>query len=181
MGGPYTAYFVAAAFASSGFLDSHPVLSLAAIFAVSMAVSHADRRPPGAGGLPPLRNAPRLVPLITAIGASFLSPVYFPGPVWIGLSGLSGRENSGGPVAPGRLPDPEIPGRGDCRPRRLLMAALYLFVQRTRVGKAIRGGLRGPARPRRWMGIGIDRMIGDNLCHRGDVRGRGRGSLCPDV
>src|SRR5512139_1556796 len=39
MSGPYTAYYVAAAFYQSGFLDTNPVLSLVIVFLVAMATS----------------------------------------------------------------------------------------------------------------------------------------------
>src|SRR4030042_1333650 len=39
MSGPYTAYYVAAAFHSSGFLDRQPIICLVAIFLVAMATS----------------------------------------------------------------------------------------------------------------------------------------------
>ena len=113
MGGPYTAYFVAAAFASSGFLDRHPILSLVVIFLVSMATSTLIAVLLERVAYRPLRNAPRLVPLITAIGASFFLQYTFRGLYGSGFPGLPGGEDPGGAVALGRIPDPEISGRGD--------------------------------------------------------------------
>ena len=43
MSGPYTAYFVAAWFYRSDFLDTQPILSLVVIFLVAMSVSGTDR------------------------------------------------------------------------------------------------------------------------------------------
>jgi len=71
MSGPYTAYYVAAAFYASGFLDHHPILSLIIIFLVSMATSTFIAVLLERIAYRPLRTAPRLVPLITAIGASW--------------------------------------------------------------------------------------------------------------
>jgi len=68
MSGPYTAYYVAAAFYSSGFLDRHPILCLIAIFVVAMATSTLIAFLLERVAYRPLRNAPRLIPLITAIG-----------------------------------------------------------------------------------------------------------------
>ncbi|MGZ6202525.1 MAG: branched-chain amino acid ABC transporter permease, partial [Thermodesulfobacteriota bacterium] len=79
MSGPYTAYYVAAAFYSSGFLDRHPIISLLMIFLVSMATSTLVAVLLERIAYRPLRTAPRLVPLITAIGASFFLQYTFRG------------------------------------------------------------------------------------------------------
>lgn len=71
MGGTYIAYFVARAFNESGFLDRSPLIALALIFLVSMTVSVVMAVGLERIAYRPLRRAPRLVPLITAIGASF--------------------------------------------------------------------------------------------------------------
>ena len=79
MSGPYTAYFFAAALNSSGFLDRHPIVSLIIIFIVSMATSTLIAVLLERVAYRPLRKAPRLVPLITAIGASFFLQYTFRG------------------------------------------------------------------------------------------------------
>lgn len=71
MSGPYIASFVAVALNRSGFLNRQPVLSLLLIFAVAMATSTLLALTLERVAYRPLRRAPRLVPLITAIGASF--------------------------------------------------------------------------------------------------------------
>src|SRR5512139_819831 len=127
MSGPYTAYYVAAAFYSSGFLDSHPIISLIIIFIVSMATSTLIALLLERIAYRPLRNAPRLIPLITAIGASFFLQYTFRGLYGSGIKAY-----------------PEIPAfKGDMvfGPIRifktqaivivgalLMMLALYLFV-----------------------------------------------------
>src|SRR4030043_846549 len=79
LGGPYPAYYVAAAFYRSGFLDSHPILSLMVVFLVAMATSTLIAYLLERIAYRPLRNAPRLIPLITAIGASFFLQYTFRG------------------------------------------------------------------------------------------------------
>src|SRR4030043_1074152 len=79
MSGPYTAYYVAAAFYRSGFLDSHPFLSMVVVFLVAMATSTLIAYLLERIAYRPLRNAPRLIPLITAIGASFFLQYLFRG------------------------------------------------------------------------------------------------------
>jgi len=157
MGGPYTAYFVAAAFYSSGFLDRQPIISLLVIFIVSMATSTLIAVLLERIAYRPLRNAPRLVPLITAIGASFFLQYTF--------RGLYGSGFQAYPVV--KILEGEWL-LGAFRILRfqavvivaaaLLMAALYSFVQRTRVGKAMRAVSED--KDIAWlMGIDIDRMI----------------------
>jgi branched-chain amino acid transport system permease protein len=157
MGGPYTAYFVAAAFYSSGFLDRQPIICLLVIFIVSMATSTLIAVLLERIAYRPLRNAPRLVPLITAIGASFFLQYTF--------RGLYGSGFQAYPVV--KILEGEWL-LGAFRILRfqavvivaaaLLMAALYSFVQRTRVGKAMRAVSED--KDIAWlMGIDIDRMI----------------------
>ncbi|MCW5855830.1 MAG: branched-chain amino acid ABC transporter permease [Anaerolineales bacterium] len=65
--------------AASGFMDKHPLLSLLAIGLLSMLVSVGIALLTERIAYRPLRHAPRLMPLITAIGASFFWQYYFRG------------------------------------------------------------------------------------------------------
>ncbi|MGB9699088.1 MAG: branched-chain amino acid ABC transporter permease [Thermodesulfobacteriota bacterium] len=157
MSGPYTAYFVAAFFASSGLLDRSPIFCLVIIFLVSMAMSTLIAVLLERIAYRPLRSAPRLVPLITAIGASFFLQYTF--------RGLYGSGFQAYPVIK------ILEGQwlwGEFRILKfqavvifaaaLLMATLYSFVQRTKIGKAIRAVSED--KEMAWMvGIDIDRMI----------------------
>ncbi len=157
MSGPYTAYYVAAAFYSSGFLDRQPVASLIIIFLVSMATSTFIAILLERIAYRPLRTAPRLVPLITAIGASFFLQYTF--------RGLYGSGFQAYPVV--KILEGEWMF-GEFRILRfqavviiaaaLLMAALYSFIQRTRIGKAIRS-VSEDKETSSLMGINVDRMI----------------------
>src|SRR4030043_1988334 len=157
MGGPYTAYFVAAFFYSSGVLDQQPIVCLFIIFLVSMAISTLIAVLLERIAYRPLRAAPRLVPLITAIGASFFLQYTF--------RGLYGSGFQAYPVV--KILEGEWP-IGEFRILKfqavvivaaaLLMAALYAFVQRTRMGKAIRA-VSEDKEISSLMGIDIDRMI----------------------
>jgi branched-chain amino acid transport system permease protein len=157
MCGPYTAYFVAAAFYSSGFLDQHPSLSLIMIFVVSMATSTLVAVLLERFAYRPLRTAPRLIPLITAIGASFF--------LQYTIRGLYGSGFQAYPVV--NILEGEW-AFGGFRILKfqavvivaaaILMIALYSFVQRTRLGKAIRA-VSEDKETSALMGIDIDRMI----------------------
>ena len=71
--------FVAAPLSASGFLDRHPVLGLLAIGLTAMVVSVGIALLTERIAYRPLRKAPRLIPLITAIGASFFWQYFFMG------------------------------------------------------------------------------------------------------
>lgn len=157
MSGPYTAYFVAAYFSSSGLLESYPALALCAVLIVSMATSTLVAYLLERVAYRPLRAAPRLVPLITAIGASFFLQYTF--------RGLYGSGFQAYPVIKPLERHWEVMGVKIIGfqaliivAAALMMAALYLFVQRTKTGKALRAvseDKEGAA----LMGIDVDRMI----------------------
>ncbi len=118
----------------------------------------------------PLRNAPKLAPLVSAIGVSFIFMNL--GLFW---GGLPMKVFGGGNAAaadkdfPALISDRNLLGPGGLRvtPKDLVvigsslvvMTALYLFVSRTRLGKAMRATAQNPAAAR-LMGIDIDRVIG---------------------
>ena len=70
MAGAFVSFFWADAYAKSGFLDRNPAVALAIVTAVAIVVSVGTAVLLERLAYRPLRNAPRLVPLITAIGAS---------------------------------------------------------------------------------------------------------------
>ena len=67
MSGPFTAYFLADALYKSGFLEANPIVGLAMVFALSIAVSTLIAVLLERIAYRPLRGAPRLVPLITKL------------------------------------------------------------------------------------------------------------------
>ncbi len=85
MSGAFTAFFMANALAKSSvkgqptFLDTNPVTSLFLIFLVAITTSTVIAVLLERIAYRPLRRAPRLVPLITAIGASFFLQYSFRG------------------------------------------------------------------------------------------------------
>jgi branched-chain amino acid transport system permease protein len=157
MSGPYTAYYVAAAFYSSGFLDRQPIISLIIVFLVSMATSTLIAVLLERIAYRPLRTAPRLVPLITAIGASFFLQYTFRGLYGSGFQAYPAVKILEGEWLLGEFRILKFQAVVIVA-AALLMAALYSFVQRTRIGKAIRA-VSEDKEISSLMGIDIDRMI----------------------
>jgi branched-chain amino acid transport system permease protein len=157
MSGPYTAYYVAAAFYSSGFLDRHPVISLIVVFLVAMATSTFIAVLLERVAYRPLRNAPRLVPLITAIGASFFLQYTFRGLYGSGFQAYPSVKPLEGEWMLGEFRILKFQAVVILA-AALLMVALYSFIQRTRIGKAIRA-VSEDKDTSSLMGIDVDKMI----------------------
>ena len=105
----------------------------------------------------PLRNAPRLIPLITAIGASFFLQYTFRGfygsgfKTYPAITALSGTWEIGTVI----IPVAQVFVFGSAL---VLMGILYWLVERTRLGKAMRA-VSENKEVARLMGINVDRII----------------------
>jgi branched-chain amino acid transport system permease protein len=157
MSGPYTAVFVAIGLANSGFMDKQPVLYLLIITLVAATVSTVIALLLERIAYRPLRYAPRLVPLITAIGASFFLQYTF--------RGLYGSGSKGFPTIPALQEPWVIFGITFFKPQIIviisavvMMLILYTLVQRTKVGKAMRA-VAEDKEAAELMGIDVDRII----------------------
>jgi branched-chain amino acid transport system permease protein len=157
MWGAFTAFFAASALSDAGMMDANPWLAFLLVLATSMLISMLVAVMLERIAYRPLRGAPRLVPLITAIGASlFLQytargfygsgvrayPSYnlFEGDVTLGPIVISVRELS-------------VIGAAI-----LLMLALYWFINFTRTGRAMRA-VSEDKDVAAMMGINVDRII----------------------
>jgi branched-chain amino acid transport system permease protein len=157
MTGAFTAYFAAAALAKSGFLAQNEVLSFIIVLLISSGVAALVAVVLERVAYRPLRNAPRLVPLITAIGASLFLENTFRGlygagvkayPTWQMFQGsifLFGIEISYSRIVVvfGAI---------------AMMLGLYWFVERTRTGRAMRA-VSDNKDVAAMMGIDVDRVI----------------------
>ena len=157
MSGAFTSFFVARAMAQAGFLDSNPILAIIILLLVSATVSTLVAVTLERVAYRPLRGAPRLVPLITAIGASLFLQYTFRGLYGAQAKGyptpgiLQGRWNIFGmPIA--RTQVVVIVGA------LLLMVGLYLFISRTRTGRSMRA-VGEDKEIAALMGINVDRTI----------------------
>jgi branched-chain amino acid transport system permease protein len=157
MAGAFAGFFFVDAYAASGLLNRHPIVAMLLVTLAAIIVSTGVAVLLERIAYRPLRDAPRLVPLITAIGASLFLQAAFRGFF--------------GPQARG-FPQPEIlAGRVqflglDVPKVRLLvfvvailcMILLQVFVARTRTGRS----MRAVAQDREiasLMGIDVDRVI----------------------
>ena len=160
MAGAFAGYFTATALSGAGFLNASPissVVSIVAMMLVAMAVSVTIAVLLERLAYRPLRNAPRLVPLISAIGASFFLQYTF--------RGLFGSRVYSYPSVSLLNQQLEL---GFARIRFVevlvivsaivMMGILYLFVMRTRVGTAIRAVSEDKATAA-LMGIDVNRSI----------------------
>lgn len=158
MSGTMTAtVFVAVPLATSGFLDEHPFGALLIIMLTSMTVSVVVALLTERIAYRPLRRAPRLVPLITAIGASFFWQYFF--------AGLYGSALVPFPRIAALTGTWTVLGIPILKTRIVVMVAsvimlvgLYFFVMRTKTGKAIRA-VAEDKDVAALMGINVDRTI----------------------
>ena len=157
MSGPFTASFVAQALSNSGFLNKQPIISLAILFVVAMAVSGSVALLLERICYRPLRNAPRLVPLITAIGASFTLQYTF--------RGLFGSGSFGYPAIKPLQQYWTINGIQIFRTQVVVIAGsivmmliLFGIVQWTKIGKAMRA-VSEDKEAAELMGINVDSII----------------------
>ena len=157
MAGAFTAYFAADGLADAGLLDSNPILSLAIIFAVAMLTSMIIAVLLERIAYRKLRNAPRLVPLITAIGASLFLQYAFRG-----LYGSGVRSYPNVAVLDGTFEFAGISVRATqlmvIFSALALMIGLWYLINRTRTGRAMRA-VSEDRDTASLMGINVDATI----------------------
>jgi branched-chain amino acid transport system permease protein len=149
--------FVAAPLSASGFLDRNPALGLLAIGLTAMVVSVGIALLTERIAYRPLRKAPRLIPLITAIGASFFWQYFF--------FGLYGGQVVPFPEIEPLMGNWSIFGIEILKRQAIVIAAsilmligLYIFVMRTKTGKAMRA-VSEDKDVAALMGIDVDQVI----------------------
>ena len=157
MFGAYISFFFSDAWEQSGFLNSNPWLSLGLLIVIAMLASMTVALLLERIAYRPLRNAPRLVPLITAIGASlFLQNT---------ARGFFGAQSRGYGVPTALEGTWTILGVDVNRIQVVVLitvivsvVALSLFVSRTSTGKSMRA-VAADSEIASLMGIKVDRVI----------------------
>ena len=157
MAGAFISFFFADAYQKSGLLNSRPYVSLTILLVVSIVASTVVAVLLERIAYRPLRNAPRLVPLITAIGASLFIQNAF--------RGFFGPQPRGYPrpeILEGGI---EILGIPVAKVQLLVfvtaivsMIALQIFVHRSRTGRSMRA-VAEDSEIASLMGINVDRII----------------------
>ena len=169
MFGAMTAYFVADGLAGGGWINQNPIIGMAIVLLVSMVSSMLVAILLERIAYRPLRRAPRLVPLITAIGASLF--------IANSARGLFGEQVRAYPrleVLQGRWDILGIPVLKTqvvvIISAILLMVLLYWFVERTRTGRAMRA-VSEDKDTAALMGIDVDRTIATTFAVGGLLAG----------
>ena len=157
MAGTFSSFFVAQALARNGILESSPLVGILVILLTAMAVSTLVAVVLERVAYRPLRGAPRLVPLITAIGASLFLQYSF--------RGFFGARVRGYPTIGGLEGQLTLFGLTFRRNEVVvilaaivLVVALYLFIQRTVTGRSMRA-VGEDKEISGLMGINVDRVI----------------------
>jgi branched-chain amino acid transport system permease protein len=169
MSGAFTAYFVAVAIADAGILAAAPIVGLAVILAASMLTSMTVAILLERIAYRPLRGAPRLVPLITAIGAALVLQYSFRGLYGTGVRAYPQIE-----ILVGRM---EIFGIPILRSQAvvivaavLLMFGLWYLVEKTSTGRQMRA-VSEDKEVAALMGINVDRVIATTFAIGGLLAG----------
>lgn len=169
MSGPFTAVFLAIYLDDVGFLNAYPIISIILITILSAVVSTTIAVLLERIAYKPLRGAPRLVPLITAIGASFFLQYAFRGLYGSGLKAypeidiLQGSFQIGN-VSIIKTQAVAIVGAV------IMMLVIYAISQYTRVGKAMRA-VSEDKEVSALMGIDVDRTIMNTFALGGAAAG----------
>jgi branched-chain amino acid transport system permease protein len=160
MSGAFGGYFAATVLSGAGFLNQSlltAIVSVLLMIAASMLIAVPLALLVERIAYRPLRNAPRLVPLISAIGASFVLQYTFRGFLGAGIYAYPDVTvlNQELPLGDIRVKWVEILVVASAF---LMMGILYLFVMRTRVGTAIRA-VSEDLDTAALMGIDVNRAI----------------------
>lgn len=156
-GGALIGYFVAKALAANGLWDRTPFLSLLLVLLVSTATSTAVAILLERVAYRPLRSAPRLVPLITAIGASFFLQYTYRGLFGAGIKSYPSVQMLSGHITLLGFKILKLQALVILA-ALLMMAFLYWFVEKTKTGRAMRA-VAEDTEIAALMGVDVDRTI----------------------
>jgi branched-chain amino acid transport system permease protein len=155
--GTFGAYFLAAALARNGAFETHPLSSLVAIVIFGAVISAAAALLVERLAYRPLRGRGTYAPLITSIGMSFALQQSARGMFGSGVKSYPDAGWLSGTLTLGSmsLPKIELIVMGVAA---AAMAGLYLLVNRTRIGTAMRATAEDP-QAAALMGIDINRIV----------------------
>jgi len=157
MWGAFTAFFAASALNDAGMMEANPILAFFLVLGTAMLVSMVVAIMLERIAYRPLRGAPRLVPLITAIGASLFLQYTARGFYGSGVRAYPDYNLFDGVLAFGPIAMSVKQGVVIFAAFSL-MIALYLFINRTRTGRAMRA-VSEDKDVAAMMGIDVNRII----------------------
>ncbi|MBX3054905.1 MAG: branched-chain amino acid ABC transporter permease [Anaerolineae bacterium] len=157
MSGAFTTVFIANYFNRVGFLNTYPLLAILILMVIAALVSMSVAVLLERIAYRPLRGAPRLVPLITAIGASFFLQYSFRGFYGSGFQTYPTVTALSGTFTVGRVTIPVVQVVVFFA-AIALMSGLYWLVERTKMGKSMRA-VSEDKEVAALMGIDINRVI----------------------
>ena len=157
MWGAFSAWFTAAGLNDAGIMTASPVISFFLVLATAMIVSMTIAILLERIAYRPLRGAPRLVPLITAIGASLVLQYTARGFFGSGIRAYPSYTLFDGSVDLGFI-SVGVDVMVVILAAIALMLALYVFINRTRTGRAMRA-VSEDKDVAAMMGINVDRII----------------------
>jgi len=157
MWGAFTAFFAASALNDAGMMEANPILAFFLVLGTAMLVSMMVAIMLERIAYRPLRGAPRLVPLITAIGASLFLQYTARGFYGSGVRAYPDYNLFDGVITLGPL-SLSVKQAVVIVAAFSLMILLYLFINRTRTGRAMRA-VSEDKDVAAMMGINVDRII----------------------
>lgn len=157
MWGAFTAWFAATGLNDTGIMDANPILAFVLVLATAMLVSMVVAILLERIAYRPLRGAPRLVPLITAIGASLFLQYTARGFFGSGVRAYPSYGLFGGTVTLGPIVI-SVTDLVVILAAVGLMVALFFFINSTRTGRAMRA-VSEDKDVAAMMGINVDRII----------------------
>jgi branched-chain amino acid transport system permease protein len=157
MWGTFGAWFMATGLNDTGIMDASPILAFALVLATAMFVSMLVAVMLERIAYRPLRGAPRLVPLITAIGASLFLQYTARGFFGSGVRAYPNYNLFDGTLTLGPILI-SVKDLVVILSAVTLMVALYFFINSTRTGRAMRA-VSEDKDVAAMMGINVDRII----------------------
>ena len=157
MWGAFTAFFAASALNDAGMMEANPILAFFLVLGTAMGVSMLVAIMLERIAYRPLRGAPRLVPLITAIGASLFLQYTARGFYGSGVRAYPDYNLFDGVLSFGPI-SLTVKQAVVIVAAFSLMILLYLFINRTRTGRAMRA-VSEDKDVAAMMGINVDRII----------------------
>ncbi|HSJ00321.1 MAG TPA: branched-chain amino acid ABC transporter permease [Patescibacteria group bacterium] len=157
MWGAFTAFFAASALNDAGMMEANPILAFFLVLGTAMLVSMVVAIMLERVAYRPLRGAPRLVPLITAIGASLFLQYTARGFYGSGVRAYPDYNLFDGVLTLGPI-SMSVKQGVVIFAAFALMVGLYLFINRTRTGRAMRA-VSEDKDVAAMMGIDVNRII----------------------